>query len=103
MFWKIWSICYTFNVFTETKYSTFWLQIVYKNVYKPFKKTSVRFPSCLTIESETLFKMYFFRIAKENNENGQNYFILLILTDGCIMDFPETSEAIVNVSKNYDK
>ena len=37
------------------------------------------------------------RIAK-TMENGKNYFVLLILTDGIITDMPQTTEAIVNVS-----
>ena len=40
---------------------------------------------------------YFNRIAK-SKEGGNNYFILLILTDGIITDMPQTTEAIVNVS-----
>ena len=39
-----------------------------------------------------------FRIA-QNVQDGKNYFILLILTDGIITDMPQTTEAIVNVSK----
>jgi len=31
-------------------------------------------------------------------QRGENYFILLILTDGIITDMPQTCEAIVNVS-----
>ena len=30
--------------------------------------------------------------------NGDEYFILLIITDGIITDMPQTCEAIVNVS-----
>lgn len=32
------------------------------------------------------------------NQDGNDYHILLIITDGIITDFPETAEAIVNVS-----
>ncbi|KAG7154014.1 copine-8-like [Homarus americanus] len=33
-----------------------------------------------------------------SNQNGEKYFILLILTDGIITDMPQTKEAIVNAS-----
>ncbi len=38
------------------------------------------------------------RIAAQAAREGENYFILLILTDGIISDMPQTCEAIVNVS-----
>lgn len=38
------------------------------------------------------------RIASQMGRSGDNYFILLILTDGIITDMPQTSEAIVNAS-----
>ncbi|KAK2186177.1 hypothetical protein NP493_212g08002 [Ridgeia piscesae] len=34
----------------------------------------------------------------QNVQDGRNYFILLILTDGIITDMPQTTEAIVNAS-----
>ncbi|KAI0220493.1 Copine-8 [Lamellibrachia satsuma] len=34
----------------------------------------------------------------QNVQDGKNYFILLILTDGIITDMPQTTEAIVNAS-----
>ena len=37
-----------------------------------------------------------FRIATQN-KSGENYYILLILTDGVITDMPQTCEAIVQV------
>ena len=37
------------------------------------------------------------RIASNSGPPGNNYFILLILTDGIITDMPQTCEAIVNV------
>jgi len=40
------------------------------------------------------------RIA-QNVQDGRNYFILLILTDGIITDMPQTTEAIVNVSDTH--
>ena len=52
----------------------------------------------LLIVTTTLAYFVVFRLARENSDNGKNYFILLMLTDGCIMDMPETSEAIVKVS-----
>ena len=39
-----------------------------------------------------------FSIARQNLD-GDNYFILLILTDGVITDMPQTSEAIVQVGQ----
>ncbi len=41
-------------------------------------------------------KTSFCSIARQNLD-GNNYFILLILTDGVITDMPQTSEAIVQV------
>ena len=41
--------------------------------------------------------MSYFRLAK-GAQDGQNYFILLIITDGVIMDMPQTREAIVNAA-----
>uniref|UniRef100_A0A914WI52 Copine-3 n=1 Tax=Plectus sambesii TaxID=2011161 RepID=A0A914WI52_9BILA len=40
------------------------------------------------------------RVAREalQHRDGSEYFILLILTDGVITDFPQTTEAIVNAS-----
>jgi copine 5/8/9 len=38
------------------------------------------------------------RIATQMGRRGENYFILLILTDGIITDMPQTCEAIVNAS-----
>ena len=42
----------------------------------------------------------YFSIARQNLD-GDNYFILLILTDGVITDMPQTSEAIVQVGQVY--
>ena len=50
--------------------------------------TYVSFTSCLA--------SLICRIAAQH-QDGNNYFILLILTDGVITDMPQTTEAIVNV------
>ena len=41
--------------------------------------------------------MVFVRRIAAQHQDGNNYFILLILTDGVITDMPQTTEAIVNV------
>ena len=41
-----------------------------------------------------------FRFAQAKR-NGDEYFILLIITDGIITDMPQTCEAIVNVSQPH--
>lgn len=41
--------------------------------------------------------LIYFRFA-ETKANGEDYFILLIVTDGIITDMPQTCEAIVHVS-----
>ena len=38
------------------------------------------------------------RFAAENTQSAQNYFVLLIITDGVITDFAETVSAIVKAS-----
>ena len=38
-----------------------------------------------------------FRFAAAAAKDGNDYFILLIVTDGIITDMPQTTEAIVNV------
>ncbi len=40
--------------------------------------------------------MFVFSIARQN-QGGEQYYILLILTDGVITDMPQTCEAIVQV------
>lgn len=42
-------------------------------------------------------ELLLFRFAA-SRRSGQDYFILLILTDGIITDMPQTMEAVVNVS-----
>lgn len=42
-----------------------------------------------------------FRRIAAQHQDGNNYFILLILTDGVITDMPQTTEAIVNVRSSY--
>ena len=44
----------------------------------------------------TWLKCVVFRFAAAKR-NGDEYFILLIITDGIITDMPQTCEAIVNV------
>lgn len=46
------------------------------------------------------FINYFFFVLRfaALQQDGNDYFILLILTDGIITDMPQTMEAIVNVS-----
>ena len=44
------------------------------------------------------FAFFIYNRFAAAKQNGDEYFILLIITDGIITDMPQTCEAIVNVS-----
>ena len=49
---------------------------------------------------QSINDVYLFYRFAQSKRNGDDYFILLIITDGIITDMPQTCEAIVNVSAN---
>ena len=54
--------------------------------------------NCYFTKETCMYINMIFRFAAAKR-NGDEYFILLIITDGIITDMPQTCEAIVNVSK----